>query len=77
MKHLILLLSFLLPYQAYAQESILRITHPTLMHEVRKTPSPLDGQTITMNPPRFMWPDKYPHLGRSLMESKKKISSRK
>lgn len=66
MKHLILLLSFLLPYQAYAQESILRITHPTLMHEVRKTPSPLDGQTITMNPPRFMWPDKYPHLGQVL-----------
>ena len=33
------------------------------MHEVRETPSPLDGQHITVNPPRFMWPDKFPHLG--------------
>ena len=33
------------------------------MHEVRETPSPLDGQHIAVNPPRFMWPDKFPHLG--------------
>lgn len=48
---------------AQAQRSILRLTQPTLMHEVRETPSPLDGQHIAMNPPRFMWADKYPHLG--------------
>lgn len=33
------------------------------MHEVRETPFPLDGQHIAVNPPRFMWPDKFPHLG--------------
>lgn len=43
--------------------SIIKTDKETLMHEVRATPSPLDGQHITMNPPRFMWPDKYPHLG--------------
>lgn len=48
---------------AGAQKSIMRLTQPTLMHEVRETPSPLDGQHIAMNPPRFMWPDKFPHLG--------------
>lgn len=48
---------------AGAQKSIMRLTQPTLMHEVRETPSPLHGQHIAMNPPRFMWPDKYPHLG--------------
>lgn len=41
----------------------MRLTQQTLMHEVRETPSPLDGQHITVNPPRFMWPDKFPHLG--------------
>ncbi len=46
-----------------AQNSIMHLTQPTLMHEVRETPSPLDGQHIAMNPPRFMWPDKFPHLG--------------
>ena len=46
-----------------AQNSIMHLTQSTLMHEVRETPSPLDGQHITMNPPRFMWPDKFPHLG--------------
>lgn len=35
----------------------------TLMNEVRVTPSPLDGQQIVLNPPRFMWPDKFPYLG--------------
>lgn len=33
------------------------------MHEVRATPSPLNGEHIQLNPPRFMWPDKYPYLG--------------
>ena len=47
----------------YAQKGIMRLTQQTLMHEVRETPSPLDGQHITVNPPRFMWPDKFPHLG--------------
>lgn len=37
-----------------AQNSIMHLTQSTLMHEVRETPSPLDGQHITMNPPRFM-----------------------
>ncbi len=46
-----------------AQKSIMHLTQPTLMHEVRETPSPTDGQHIAMNPPRFMWPDKFPHLG--------------
>lgn len=64
MKHLyILLLLALLPGKGYAQKSIMRLTQPTLMHEVRETPSPLNGQHIAMNPPRFMWPDKFPHLG--------------
>ena len=48
---------------ARAQKSIIRLTQPTLMHEVRTTPSPADGQRISMNPPHFMWPDKYPHIG--------------
>lgn len=51
-----------LPY-TQAQKSIMHLTQPTLMHEVRETPSPLNGQHIAMNPPRFMWPDKFPHLG--------------
>ena len=45
-----------------AQKGIMRLSQQTLMHEVRETPSPLDGQHIAVNPPRFMWPDKYPHL---------------
>lgn len=41
MKHLyILLLLALLPGKGYAQKSIMRLTQPTLMHEVRETPSP-------------------------------------
>lgn len=35
----------------------------TLMNEVRADVSPLDGAHATTNPPRFMWPDKFPHLG--------------
>ena len=58
-----LLFIVLLSVNGYAQKSIMRLSQPTLMHEVRETPSPLDGQHITVNPPRFMWPDKFPHLG--------------
>jgi len=45
------------------QSAIIKLDQETLMNEVRATPSPLDGQHIAMNPPRFMWPDKFPHLG--------------
>lgn len=41
----------------------MKVTEPTLMNEVRVTPSPLNGTHVTVNPPRLMWPDKYPHLG--------------
>jgi hypothetical protein len=47
----------------FSQECILKIQKETMMHEVRATPSPLNGGQIQVNPPRFMWPDKYPHLG--------------
>src|SRR5574344_43539 len=49
--------------QGYAQKSILHLHQATLMNEVRATPSPLNGQHLSMNPPHFMWQDKYPHLG--------------
>ncbi|MEG1587581.1 MAG: DUF4962 domain-containing protein, partial [Bacteroidales bacterium] len=42
---------------------IAKLTQPTLMHEVRETPSPLDGQVVLQNSPALMWPDKFPHLG--------------
>ena len=58
-----LLFTLLLFANGYAQKGIMHLTQQTLMHEVRETPSPLDGQHITVNPPRFMWPDKFPHLG--------------
>lgn len=45
------------------QPAVLKPAVETLMHEVRETPSPADGARATVNPPRFMWPDKYPHLG--------------
>lgn len=45
------------------QPSVIRLTDETLMHEVRVTPSPADGSLADVNPPRFMWPDKFPHLG--------------
>ena len=48
---------------AWAQKSVLRLTDERLMNEVRVAPSPADGEKVTMNPPRFMWPDKFPHLG--------------
>lgn len=49
-----LLFTLLLFANGYAQKGIMRLTQQTLMHEVRETPSPLDGQHITVNPPRFM-----------------------
>lgn len=50
----------------FGQQAVIKLDAPTLMHEVRATPSPLDGEHVFMNPPRFMWPDKYPHLGEVL-----------
>ena len=58
--YILLLFSILLSANGYAQKGIMRLSQQTLMHEVRETPSPLDGQHIAVNPPRFMWPDKYP-----------------
>ncbi len=46
--------------------AVIRLTDKTLMHEVRESPSPADGEHISMNPPRFMWEDKYPYLGEVL-----------
>lgn len=43
--------------------SIIRPTQTSLMNEVRESPSPIDGEKVAQNPPRFMWADKYPHLG--------------
>ena len=43
--------------------AIITIDKETLMNEVRVDVSPLDGARATTNPPRFMWPDKFPHLG--------------
>ena len=53
--YIFLLFVAMLSYSGYAQKSILRLSQQTLMHEVRETPSPLDGQHIAVNPPRFMW----------------------
>ena len=61
--YLLLLFTALLSGTGYAQKSVMHLSQSTLMHEVRETPSPLDGQHIAVNPPRFMWPDKFPHLG--------------
>ena len=72
-----LLLGILLSTNGYAQKGIMRLTQQTLMHEVRETPSPLNGQHITVNPPRFMWPDKFPHLGAVLTELKKRTTNPK
>lgn len=46
-----------------AQTSIIKPTQQNLMNEVRIAPSPHDGAVTEINPPRFMWPDKHPHLG--------------
>lgn len=43
--------------------AVITLTEETLMHEVRATPQPLDGAHVGVNPPRFMWPDNFPHLG--------------
>lgn len=72
-----LLFAAMLSYSGYAQKSILRLSQQTLMHEVRETPSPLDGQHIAVNPPRFMWPDKFPTSDLYSTEWKKKITNRK
>ena len=61
--YLLLLFTALLSGTGYAQKNVMHLSQSTLMHEVRETPSPLDGQHIAVNPPRFMWPDKFPHLG--------------
>ena len=45
------------------QSAVITVSDETLMHEVRATPSPANGACVKMNPPRFMWPDKFPHLG--------------
>lgn len=58
-----LILFFLIISPSYSQGCILKIEKETLMHEVRATPSPSNGEHIQLNPPRFMWPDKYPYLG--------------
>ncbi len=55
-------LLLLLP-SVWAQKSVFTLTQPTLMHEVRATPYPSDGAPAPVNPPRLLWPDKYPHLG--------------
>ena len=43
------LFTILLSTNGYAQKGIMRLTQQTLMHEVRETPSPLDGQHIAVN----------------------------
>lgn len=45
------------------KSAVIKVTKTTLMNEVRTSPSPLNHVHIKMNPPRFMWPDKFPHLG--------------
>lgn len=57
------LFALVLGGQAHAQSAIIRLTQPRLMNEVRNAPSPADGKPAAVNPPRFMWQDKYPHLG--------------
>ena len=45
------------------QTAVIKVAEKTMMHEVRATPSPLNDAHVAVNPPRFMWPDKFPHLG--------------
>ena len=75
--YILLLFSILLSANGYAQKGIMRLSQQTLMHEVRETPSPLDGQHIAVNPPRFMWPDKYRISAPYSTVWKKRISNRK
>lgn len=60
---LTMVLPFFFSCMEKEQSAIIRLDRQTLMHEVRETPSPLNGHSTKMNPPRFMWPDKFPHLG--------------
>ena len=60
--YIFLLFVAMLSYSGYAQKSILRLSQQTLMHEVRETPSPLDGS---------------PTSDLCLTEWKKKITNRK
>ena len=64
--YIFLLFVAMLSYSGYAQKSILRLSQQTLMHEVRETPSPLDGQHISS-----------PTSDLCLTEWKKKITNRK
>ena len=75
--YLLLLFTALLSGTGYAQKSVMHLSQSTLMHEVRETPSPLDGQHIAVNPPRFMWPDKFPHLGAVLDGVEEEDTNRK
>lgn len=59
----VLFLGLLISCSSSEQTPIIKATQETLMHEVRATPSPQDGAVVQVNPPRFMWPDKFPHLG--------------
>lgn len=61
--YLLLFACTLLSCGSSGNPAVIKVTEETLMHEVRATTSPLNGMHITMNPPRFMWPDKFPHLG--------------
>jgi hypothetical protein len=58
-----LILFLLVVSPLLSQECILKIEKESMMHEVRATSSPSCGEHVLLNPPRFMWPDKYPHLG--------------
>lgn len=40
------------------QKAFLVLKDSTLMYEIRKTPFPLNGDELSINPPRFMWPDR-------------------
>ncbi|RNC66416.1 DUF4962 domain-containing protein [Proteiniphilum sp. X52] len=62
----LLILFLLVASPLSSQECILKIKKETMMHEVRATPSPLPGEHVQLNPPRFRWPDKHPHWGPAL-----------
>lgn len=59
----LLLLCLLMACGSSEKSAVMKVTTETLMHEVRATPSPLDGAHVMMNPPGLMWPDKFPYLG--------------
>ena len=69
MKKIILGLSVLCLLMACGsseQPAVIKVSEETLMYEVRATPSPADGTYVKVNPPRFMWPDKFPHYNRQI-----------